>query len=313
MTSGMTSYLRPDPFRGSYLEDPRAWLDAFQAYVTVAKITDADIPHVMRLLLKDAAITWFNSLAEEDKESLENLTAAFNEHFITSRPTWIAEQRLWSRSMSPHENLEDYIVDIDNKCARLNKADADRITVLVRGLPAHLKSLVISSQPKTWQEATNAARLALEAHTSAQNQGHVQSSSAQEALITLQASVKEQTELLSQLMTNLLKPQQATVNLAEASGHAADIICQLCGARGHAALSCSLYRQEAAPRRRRQAPRPRCDYCHRQGHEERECFTRMRDLQRQLDRQGNGLPSAPSATTGAPASQNSGNQQGPSP
>ena len=61
--------------------------------------------------------------------------------------------------MLPHEQLKDYIYNIDTLCAELRKSDNDTMMCFTRGLPCSLRALIVQRQPTTCREAINAARL----------------------------------------------------------------------------------------------------------------------------------------------------------
>ncbi len=132
--------VKPDYFSGLPTEEPRAWIEAFMAWVKMNNWTDGEtVANAMRLLLKSSAITWFNSVPSEDKKNTKQLVASFKAHFVDAVPVWLLDQQLFSRTMIPGESLEAFIADIDAKCRRLDKPEKDKISILVRGLTPSLR------------------------------------------------------------------------------------------------------------------------------------------------------------------------------
>ena len=64
--------------------------------------------------------------------------------------------------MSRYETLDSYIADIDALCSRLNKNEADKITIFIRGLLRELRSLVIPQRPTDWLPCIQAALTAVQ-------------------------------------------------------------------------------------------------------------------------------------------------------
>ena len=65
--------------------------------------------------------------------------------------------------MGPHDSLDVYIMDIDERCRRLQLDEKTKLSTFVRGLKQQLRAYVIQQNPRSFDEATHAARLAQEA------------------------------------------------------------------------------------------------------------------------------------------------------
>ena len=145
--------------------------------------------------------------------------------------------------MFDHEDIEVYISDIDQRCHRLGMDGKTQVSAFVRGLTQHLRAYVIQQNPSTFDEAAQAARLAQEAKlitTSSHNQPTHDS-----LLINMMKTVIELSETVQSLKQQK-QHHQPRVTMATADkgkskfSHSEVVNCQLCGRRGHTALSCSL-------------------------------------------------------------------------
>ena len=255
--------LQPGQFQGLPDEDPLGWLDRFDAWVDLTNVDNRQLPHAMRLLLRRSAVSRFSALPTEDRENKERLYAAFRNRF-GRQPSWLMEQQLWSRTMLDHEDIEVYINEIDQRCHRLGMDGKTQVSAFVRGLTPHLRAYVIQQNPSTFDEAAQAARLAQEAKlitTSSQNQPTQDS-----LLINMVKTVTE----LSETVRSLKQHHQPQVTMATADkgkskfSHSEAVNCQLCGRRGHTALSCRLNEKSSGQN-------VRCFNCHRFGHKAYQC------------------------------------------
>ena len=159
------SSLVPQPFSGLSTEDHINWLRQFKAWLLFEHKHKeaADIVSAFQLLLKGTAASWFNSLPLHILEDADAIFREFEEYFAKLQPKLILEQQLWERSMSRYETLDSYIADIDALCSRLNKNEADKITIFIRGLLPELRSLVIPQRPTDWLSCIQAALTAVQA------------------------------------------------------------------------------------------------------------------------------------------------------
>ncbi|PIK61672.1 hypothetical protein BSL78_01376 [Apostichopus japonicus] len=122
------------------------------------------IAEAMNMLLVWSANIWLNSLSPVTKQDPDLLYASFESHFSSIYPKWLQEYQLWDRKMEPGERWI-HLFCVERRCSRLKKVDKERTAALVRGLTPPLRMFVIQRNPKTWEDAVSAARLATEAHS----------------------------------------------------------------------------------------------------------------------------------------------------
>lgn len=101
--------LKSDPFFTLPSEDARAWLEIFKSWVSLNKMPPENIPHLMRLILRDPALTWFDAQSDVIKSDPAALQTAFVNYFANSSSSWVLEQQLYDRKMAAGELLETYL------------------------------------------------------------------------------------------------------------------------------------------------------------------------------------------------------------
>ncbi len=267
--------LRPDIFHGKISENVREWCAKFRAYITLHNWDQqpAKVINSMQLMLEDGALSWFLALHDKHKMTLDELCNAFIGHFQSQKPTWLLEQQLWSRTMSPTENLEEYILDIHRLCQELSKSDKEQTASFVRGLPPTIRCQVVQKDPQNWTEACQAARLAQQAAAFIHPAARDGSDTDMRNMMSLQAqSIAE--------LASAIKGLQTTSSAPSEDAHVSHIgrppktICQLCDTAGHSAPDCQQQQQQMPRQTARQII---CYYCNKKGHIIRDCRKRQHD------------------------------------
>ncbi len=210
-SSSNSTTLRPDIFRGRINENVSVWCAKFRAYVTLHNWDQqpAKVINSMQLMLEDGALSWFMSLPDKHKMSLDELCNAFIGHFQSQKPTWLLEQQLWSRTMSPNEGLEEYILDIHRLCQDLSKTEKEQTASFVRGLPPTIRCQVVQKDPRNWTEACQAARLAQQAEDIVHPAARDGSDTDMHTMMCLQAqSIAELASAIKGLQTTSSAPSE---------------------------------------------------------------------------------------------------------
>ena len=113
------------------------------------------------LLLKDKALIWFDSLADQQKETFEvfkdNLFKRYRPHEATR---WLRLRQFADRRQQPHEPVEDYFQVLTRQSQQLGKTTTDIVENIVAGLLPAISRFVITRNPKTIDEALDFARTA---------------------------------------------------------------------------------------------------------------------------------------------------------
>ncbi|XP_071853251.1 uncharacterized protein [Apostichopus japonicus] len=267
VNSKMASNLRPDSFHGKQSEDPYLWLNKFKSWTLLSQLPREQIAEAMNMLLVGSANIWLNSLSPLTKQDPDLLYASFESHFSSIYPKWLQEYQLWDRKMEHGESLDSFILDVERRCSRLKKVDKERTAALVRGLTPPLRMFVIQRNPKTWEDAVSAARLATEAHSI--NNATVSAATTRHAdqydekTDNLAQQLYEQRKEIQDLTTKVsaMSTQLSTQQISPLD----KVTCQICSREGHTALQC--YSVQSILDRNK----PTCWECGKVGHIARFC------------------------------------------
>lgn len=143
---GMKS-LEPKHFSGKVTDDPRKFMDRFEAHANLYRLNDHQKVLQFRLLLSGSADVWYTSLPARTRDNWIPLRASFLEAFTGQTTAWMLEQDLAERRQKPGESVDGYVTDILSVAQRLNKRDEETRTILVRGLIPSIKKYVLLANP----------------------------------------------------------------------------------------------------------------------------------------------------------------------
>ena len=76
--------IAPSPFSGRSKEDARSWLSYTERYMTYKTMGAEAKLNYFKILMRDGAADWLDSLAAADRNDINNLTQKFKERFIAS-------------------------------------------------------------------------------------------------------------------------------------------------------------------------------------------------------------------------------------
>ncbi|CAC5399987.1 unnamed protein product [Mytilus coruscus] len=105
-------------FSGYPQDNAKRFLAEFESYALLHDLAEQDKRRIaaFHLHLKGPALTWFNSLSDESKQSWQNIYVLFKEKYINFNlhsATVIMESELFqSLILSPGQSLEDYYSQI---------------------------------------------------------------------------------------------------------------------------------------------------------------------------------------------------------
>ena len=89
----------------------------------------------MPLLLMDKALIWFDSLADQQKETFEVFKANLFERYRLHEATrWLRLRQFADRRQQPHESVEDYFQAMTRQGQQLGKTTIDILETIVAGL-----------------------------------------------------------------------------------------------------------------------------------------------------------------------------------
>ena len=147
------------PFKNQPQDNPRQFLEDFNAYCQYRTFTPARKVQLFQLLLKGTPKLWFQGLEDAIKHNWEQLSAAFTAEYV-HEPTML-DQTLTDLIMhQPNQNVVDYYNLIVAACKKVNRNDQQTRDTFIRNLDKPIKLFVLSRQPATLAEALQFARLA---------------------------------------------------------------------------------------------------------------------------------------------------------
>ena len=149
----------PEPFTGD--QDVDLWMSKFTRFSQLQGWNETRQLALMPLLLKDKALIWFDSLADEQKQTFEvfkaNLFKCYRPHEATR---WLRLRQFADRKQQPHESVEDYFQAMTRQGRQLGKTTIDIMETIVAGLLPAISRFVMTRNPKTIDEALDFARTA---------------------------------------------------------------------------------------------------------------------------------------------------------
>ena len=155
-----TSFI-PAPFSGKSREDAQSWLTYVKRYMEYKNLDGPTKLAFFKMLLREGAQDWCEGLSQTDANSLERLTAAFEQRFITSdHLKWHRATELFEKTQGHSETVDDYVSRL-RKIAKTIPLD-ENVTryAVIRGLRPYLKTQVIQRNPANMEEVLKAARAA---------------------------------------------------------------------------------------------------------------------------------------------------------
>lgn len=94
--------------------------------------------------MKASALVWLECLDESIKSDFDKLKEAFLKQYTLSKTQQLAElNALLSRQQAPGEPVEAYLLDIAQRCRRLNRSKQQQLEYAINGLLPEIKSQIL--------------------------------------------------------------------------------------------------------------------------------------------------------------------------
>lgn len=140
-------------------EDASSFLEKFFMFGKFSKWSDEEFCQAFPLALTGTAEVWYTTLDKTKIKTFADLQQLFRNRFLSSTSNWVLRQELVHRKQGANESLNEYSSDIRRRCQRLEIPLDEQLHYFIQGLRPHLKNYVILQQPKSLEEAENAARI----------------------------------------------------------------------------------------------------------------------------------------------------------
>ena len=148
-------------YSGNPDEDLNTFHSTFIDYVKLRDFTDAKVVLALRTRLQGNDRVFLDSVPVDQKDSVDKIVKLLKHNFEGDAWKWNIETKLLAKKQKTEELLDSYVTDIIRWCNQLKKTDTERLSLFVRGLKPSIRAFVFSKQPKTFNDALDAARLAV--------------------------------------------------------------------------------------------------------------------------------------------------------
>ena len=153
----------PNAFTGSAQDREGAenWLELFFRYVTFKRFSPEKSLGLFKMLMREAASDWLQTLSMDVQNSLDALVAEFKTtYFKSPELKWADAGRLFKEPQKTGERVDDYLIRVRKAARRLNIAEEFLHYVIINGLLPHIRTHVVSRGIGTMDDTIKAARIA---------------------------------------------------------------------------------------------------------------------------------------------------------
>ena len=155
-------------YSGNSDEDIHLVASKFQTYAKLRDFTPDKKVLAFTTCINGHARVFLDSVAEENKTSVEDIVKLLENNFQGETWRWSIESKLLTRKQLTTESLDDYASTIMVACKQLKKPENEMQNIFIRGLLPELRGFVLSQKPESFSTAVDAARLGLSIKLSSQ-------------------------------------------------------------------------------------------------------------------------------------------------
>ena len=110
--------------------------------------TKAAIP----LFIRDGAAHWYQAPADDKKDTLPHLKAAFKERYqVQERDKWKRAAELFNLHQTANQRVADFLTNIEMLNQKAGLGDAQTVFAAVNGLTPVLRQAVLTKQANTME------------------------------------------------------------------------------------------------------------------------------------------------------------------
>ncbi len=247
--------LDPETFSGNTQENANEWINKFEDYCTIQKITDeSEKTLIFAALLKSGAHCWYNNLSDTKKQTWAALKTSFKDSYGDSNK-WICQYRIENRKLKQGETCDKYIEDMTNLSLLAGMKQDELSKCLIRGLPEDLKWNVIAFNPKTIEDTIERILLAESSYTWKLKE---QCNTMEERLVThrINENIEKLSGKFAELESNFQECKKSIAEQAKKedmktprphNGNASTYrACRICGRNNHTEARC--FQRDRRPR-----------------------------------------------------------------
>jgi hypothetical protein len=146
------------------------WLDQFLMYCDFKKLDGRDQLQLFKLLMKDQARDWLNSLPDYKVNDIHDLITEFKKrHELTRVDKWRQTTDIWRRQQRADESVNDYVTSMQTAARRIDMADNMLVDAIIQGLLPEIRLFVLQSGAEDLDEICQKAKVAEAARAATQN------------------------------------------------------------------------------------------------------------------------------------------------
>ena len=165
-TMGEERNFAPSTFHGKSDEGAMDWLRVFSKYCEYKGFDDARKLGYIKVLLRDSAADWLESLPQTSMGTFTDLRDEFEKRFKSAEVLRFRNAKeIFNRKQGDTESVDDYVQHMTKLATEINMDQQMLLSRLITGFKANISNFVVQRQPTTIAQMLDAARLA-EATTS---------------------------------------------------------------------------------------------------------------------------------------------------
>ena len=143
----MSDILSPGTFSGEGHEDAELWWSAVSSWLKLRKLSGEAAVVSVGLLLKENARRWFNSLADDSKVDMKELSEAFGERYCVQNTAWKDRVALFECRQLTNQSAADYLQVMETKAAKSGATTEQVVAAIINGLLPAIKQQVLHHEP----------------------------------------------------------------------------------------------------------------------------------------------------------------------
>ena len=153
--------VKPPTFSGKPEEDADAFKKASDRFIRFKELVDTNKQlNLLAVLFQNTAADWFESLADDQKDTIAKPRVAFASRYQTPEVLKIkSATEIFTRKQATNESVDDYVLYMQ-KLGRLISADDNIVRfAIINGLKPYIFVQVTQARPKSIEEILNVARI----------------------------------------------------------------------------------------------------------------------------------------------------------
>ena len=120
------------------------WLQYFFRYKDYKGLNGEEAATLFRLLQREDAVGWLQTLSHAELEDFYSLVEAFKSLFCLSPElVWLAESEVWTQNQAAAESVDKFVTRVRRSARRANMTDASLNNAIIQGLRPPIRMAVL--------------------------------------------------------------------------------------------------------------------------------------------------------------------------